>query len=341
MNASGARGACTTDYKALIKLLASRKVYIQTHNFPDPDAIASAFGLQRFLRHFSINSKLCCDGQIDKLSTKRMLATFDIQIHPGYKLKEMTLGDYIVLVDTQALVANRTNFIGEEVACIDHHPVFSNCKYRYEDIRPAGACASLIAQYYQDAGIAMDEDVATALVYGIKMDTAEFSRGVTALDVDMFAFAFRSADTETLAGLYTNSMELRDLRAYAAAIDSITLYGTVGFAYLPFPCPDATIAIICDFILSLDVVDVAVVYSMRPNGLKCSVRSERANVNAGVVIGKALLGVGSGGGHSSMAGGFIPQSSLPLLGEDVNAGIKQRFLDVIPAMDNTDSSLKA
>ena len=36
----------------LIELLKHHTVYIQTHNFPDPDAIASAFALQEFLsRH--------------------------------------------------------------------------------------------------------------------------------------------------------------------------------------------------------------------------------------------------------------------------------------------------
>ena len=35
------------------------------------------------------------------------------------------------------------------------------------------------------------------------------------------------------------------------------------------------------FILSLDVVDVAVVYSINSDGIKFSVRSERADVDAG------------------------------------------------------------
>lgn len=30
----------------LVEILKGHKTYIQTHNFPDPDAIASAFGLQ-------------------------------------------------------------------------------------------------------------------------------------------------------------------------------------------------------------------------------------------------------------------------------------------------------
>ena len=33
----------------LVSLCRNHPVYIQTHNFPDPDAIASAYGLQKLL----------------------------------------------------------------------------------------------------------------------------------------------------------------------------------------------------------------------------------------------------------------------------------------------------
>ena len=34
----------------LIRLCQGHTVYIQTHNFPDPDAIASAYGLKELLK---------------------------------------------------------------------------------------------------------------------------------------------------------------------------------------------------------------------------------------------------------------------------------------------------
>ena len=62
----------------LVKTLTDHTVYIQTHNFPDPDAIASAFGLQNFLAYHGVPSTLCYDGKIDRLSVKKMLETFGI-----------------------------------------------------------------------------------------------------------------------------------------------------------------------------------------------------------------------------------------------------------------------
>ena len=46
-----------SELKDLIELCGNRPVYIQTHNFPDPDAIASAFGLQRLLGIYGVESK--------------------------------------------------------------------------------------------------------------------------------------------------------------------------------------------------------------------------------------------------------------------------------------------
>ena len=47
------------DTHQLIELLKGHKVYLQTHNFPDPDALASAYGLQQFLKHYDIDSTIC------------------------------------------------------------------------------------------------------------------------------------------------------------------------------------------------------------------------------------------------------------------------------------------
>ena len=81
--------------------------------------------------------------------------------------------------------------------------------------------------------------------------------------------------------------------------------------------------------LSLAEVRVAVIYCVRKDGLKFSVRSEREEVNAGELVRHALEGVGSGGGHAGMAGGMIPAANLSLLSQYPDNFIRKRFLDVI------------
>lgn len=321
----------------LVKLCQGCPVYIQTHNFPDPDAIATAYGLQKLLGLYGVESKLCYDGRIDKLSASKMLDAFQIRMLPYADLiSDMQETSRIICVDTQKHGGNVTDFIGDEIACIDHHPTFVPMEYQYQDIRITGACATLIAEYYALSGKEPESDVATALLYGLKMDTLQFTRGVTELDIKMFGFLFPRCDQEKLADLERNNMEYADLKAYGAAIESIELYDKIGFSYIPFACPDALIATLADFILSLIEVETAVVFSVREDGIKLSVRSEDPNIHAGNLVHGALKEIGSGGGHASMGGGFIGKARLPEPGNYPEDYIRNLFLDAIMAKEAED-----
>ena len=318
------------DLQQLVELCKDHNVYIQTHNFPDPDAIASAYGLKKLLSHYGINSKICYAGRIDKLSAAKMLNAFGIDMFSYDKLScEMKENDYIICVDSQKNAGNIQDFIGNEIACIDHHPTFVETEYLYSDIRITGACASMIAEYYKLSGISPDANTATALIYGIKMDTLQFSRGVTPLDIEMFGYLYPLANQQQLGRLERNNMEFTDLRAYGEAIEGIEIYGKVGISHISFSCPDALIAVLADFILSLHEVDIALVSSMRTDGIKLSLRSESPNVHAGEVLKMALSGYGDGGGHASMAGGIIKTDNLNLLGNYPNEKINSMILEIL------------
>ena len=291
--------------KALIELLRGHKVYLQTHNFPDPDAISSAFGLKRYLEYYGITSTICYVGSIDRFNTRKMMDTFGIEIYSYDDIPDMQAEDYIVHVDCQKPNANTTDLLGNEVACVDHHPVFVKTEdYKFEDIRIVGACASIVASYFQTSGVPMD-------------------------DMDMMAYLFDYISTEKLNSMYNSTIEFQDLKAYGAAIEHIEVFDYVGFTYIPFECPNSLVAIISDFILSLDVVDVAVVYSINSDGIKFSVRSERADVDAGKLIYQALDGIGSGGGHAAMAGGFVSHEALNKIGRDYDRKLKELFMKTI------------
>lgn len=318
----------------LVELLKNRTVYIQTHNFPDPDAISSAFGLQEFFAAHDIPALLCYDGRIDRLSSRKMLDTFGISMCCGTELPEMTERDAIVLVDSQKLNSNVTDFPGTKVGCIDHHPTRTSCHYEYFDLQIIGACASIIASYFQQTDTPVSPNAAAALAYGIKMDTADFTRGTTQTDVAMFQYLFGHADWELVKHMYSNTLEYDDLRAYDAAISNIKIFGTTAFAYIPFPCAPSLVAIISDFILALDVVDIAIVYARNKEGIRFSIRSERPAFHAGDLIVLALQNIGSGGGHPSMSGGMIPLENVPLLGSNLQVNIHERFLKAEEELSN-------
>lgn len=317
------------NWKHLVELLKGRKVYLQTHNYPDPDALASAYGMQVFLRAYGVDSTICYAGNIEKNSTKRMIEEFGIEVVHIDDLKNMKATDYIVTIDAQKYNSNITDFPGDEVACIDHHPTMIPCFYQYSDIRICGACSSIVAEYFKSSGVSLDTNTATALLYGIRMDTDSFNRGVTDFDIAMFAYLHKIANNHKITALYNSNMEIEDLYAYGEAIRNIKIYDNVGFARISFDCPDALIAMISDFILGLDVVELSVVYATRSGGYKFSVRNETDIYHAGTITQKALQGIGGGGGHFSMAGGFMTKDGLESLGENPNFMIRQRFMDVI------------
>ncbi len=316
------------DVRQLITLCANKRVYIQTHNFPDPDAIGAAFGLQCLLRSYGVASKICYDGRIDKLSTAKMLDMLGIEMASGEALAaELREEDCIICVDSQKNGGNITDFPGDEIAAIDHHPTYVDVPYRYADIRSVGACATIIALYFRDRGLTPDTAAATAMLYGIKMDTLNFTRGVTEDDITAFAFLLPLVDTGIMAQLEHSQIEFRDLKAYGAAIENIRVFGYYGFSRIPFSCPDAMIAVLSDFILSLVEVQVSVIYCLRKDGMKFSVRSEREDIDAGELVRHALEGIGNGGGHPTMAGGLIPAANLPLMGNFPDDFLRDRFLE--------------
>lgn len=315
----------------LVDLLRGHKTYLQTHNFPDPDALASAFGMQQFLKQHGVETTICYEGSIDKLSTKRMLTEFGIEAVNYEDITDMLEEDYIVTIDGQKYNANFTDLPGDEVACIDHHPTFIECEYKYSDIRIAGSCSSLVAEYFVKSRTPMDENTASALMYGLRVDTASLTRGVTELDIEMFSYLYRHADNDKIMKLYINTLEMSDLKAYGAAIENIEVENAAGFAHIPFSCNDALIATVSDFILSLNEVNVCVVYADRDGGYKLSVRSLVDEVHAGKLTADALEDIGSGGGHAAMAGGVIyPAFAQTLFDKDkIEEMIKERFLEVI------------
>ena len=318
------------DEKKFLQMLEDikgKRVFIQTHNFPDPDAIGAGFGLQGILKHYGIDAVLCYVGQIDRVNTKKMTQYCNIDIYPEnalpVKMREL---DPIICIDSQKGGGNIRDLVGDEIACIDHHPLVGGEDYAYLDVRKVGSCCTLISQYYEKLNIIPDEYTATALLFGLKMDTLNFTRGVTQEDIHAFSYLYDLASEEIITSLTMNNLEFSDLQAYGAAIENIYVYEKIGFAGIPFACPDSQIAVVADFILALAEVEVAVIYAKRNDGIKFSVRSEVNTVDAGKLIANAISDIGSGGGHSFMAGGFIPAENAKQLGEFPDTEIRERFL---------------
>ena len=175
----------------------------------------------------------------------------------------------------------------------------------------------------------MNKRVATALAFGIRMDTKNLSRGVSKLDMEMLYQMFDLCDQNVIHNLENSNLYFEDLLAYSKAIYSIKVYDNVSFADTGRDCPEGLIASVSDFMLALVEVTFSIVYSRKSDGIKLSVRSEGSKLDAGKVIREALEGIGNGGGHAEMAGGFVPFAGSDEEADLMIKEIQERFLNVI------------
>jgi len=314
-------------FEQLLRMLDGRKAYIQTHDFPDPDALASAYALQYLLKTYGVEAQICYFGTVEKVNIRMMMDVFEIPTMPQCDMREIDENAIVINVDVQKDNSNLTDMRGEERVCFDHHPWVTDAVYDLVFHKVVGSCATIITKLYTELEVPIPGEIATALLYGLKMDTRNMCAGVTDDDLDAFVQLHRLADKKILLKLDNNSLQIADLRAYGAAIQNITVFDRMGFVHIPFDCPDGLIAGVSNFILSLDSVEIAVVYADRNRGLKFSVRSEVAEVNAGQLTNLALRGVGNGGGHMTMAGGFLYAERRHLLGADEDTAITKRFTE--------------
>ncbi len=320
-----------THLENLSSKINSNHVYIQIHNFPDADAIGSAFGLQYLLKQSGILATICYGGKIDRSCIYKILDSLDIEV---VNIKDISIDPNVqtILIDTQKGNSNLVDFPGNVSMCIDHHPVFEEHEYDYADIRPDnGACASIIASYFIESGYEMPRNVATAILYGIKIDTLNLTRGVSPLDLDMFYNTFHKVDLELVHSFDMSTLQLADLSSYAYAISNIHTHNDISFTNTGIDCPDALIANISDFVLSLAEISLSIVYSIRAGkGIKLSVRGDSQKYDAGVIINEALKGIGNGGGHATMAGGFVEFEDNPSLScEELVLEIEQRIIEAV------------
>ena len=69
-----------TKFEELLQQINRQHVYIQTHNFPDPDAIASAYGLKRLLATRVSRRASAIRSKIDRYGTGRLCEILDIEL---------------------------------------------------------------------------------------------------------------------------------------------------------------------------------------------------------------------------------------------------------------------
>ncbi len=308
----------------LIQVISpSLPLYIHTHDFPDHDAVASAYALSILLAKYDIHATVSYSGDIQSYSLEHIIDLLEIPIHALDM--EQTEPIQIIAIDGISSKIQRSPLAAHIIAFIDHHAVLPPDQYKYMDVRTEyGACSTIIWDYYRQAGLSCEKNIATILLLGIMMDTAFMTRSVTQSDLAAFNELFFTGDWKLASRVLRNSLSFADATVFQEAIEVCVVEQGVAFIMLKKKYISEVIALVADFFLGFREFNFVLVCARTQDEYRISVRSENYEWRCNQVLQTALKGIGTGGGHAQMGGGSIMANKFP--GEET---LRQRFLTAL------------
>lgn len=294
----------------LYDLLDFENIVIQCHDNPDADALASAYGLYTFFKEHEKQVEIIYGGRnkIRKSNLVLMVEELHIPVRYAESLEKPQL---LITVDCQYGEGNVTHFDAYEVAVIDHHEVSGTLPVLSEVRSNLGACSTLVWQMLKDAGfdINYNRELATAMYYGLFTDTNSLTEIAHPLDMDLRDSA--KFDVAMITKFRNCNLSIEELETAGAALLRSDYIDEYRFAIVKAGiCDPNILGIISDLVLEVDVIDVCLVFSVLPKGIKISVRSCVKEVNASELAAQICEGIGGGGGHFVKAGGTIKMELL-------------------------------
>lgn len=331
MTASDESKSSQTDLKTVIG--QKRKILIMCHNNPDPDCLASAFGLMvLFQKAFKRKVTIAYGGIIGRAENRQFLRRLKI---PLTHVQDISFQYYsvICLVDTQPGTGNNSlpTRVKAQVV-IDHHPFKKETgKCDYFDVRPKyGSSATIVHEYLKKYNVPIDKKLATALFYGLKTDTNNFIRSMTAADISAFNSLFPKVALKTLGAIERPAIPKNYYSNLVRTLQNSRLFQDVLVSHLgSLQNPDG-VAEMAEFLLRMENIRWTLCLGEYQDVMYLSVRTSRRGWYAGTIASKMLKGLGSGGGHEKTAGGQVNLSDYDQQQRlEIEKEIILRFLAIV------------
>jgi len=291
----------------LLELAAKkRRIIIQPHDFPDHDAIASAFGLWHLLKEREMNVEIAYRGHVTRRELRSFITRLEITIVHANELS-LAGDEGIIVVDGCPGNKNVAELPGEEIGVIDHHTVKKPNEVPYIDIRAEyGSCSTIISEYYRQLGMEIPASVATAFLVGLYTDTASFTRGVHQADLRLLNVCYHKANIDFVSLMVRNKIQYQDLSHYHYLLENLERKGHAAYCHFPEGCDQNLLGILSDFLLSIQEIRFALLSADNEKTVNFSARNEDPDLHAAAIVKLVIGSEGSGGGHFHMAGGVIP-----------------------------------
>ncbi len=301
-----------------------------THDNPDPDAIGAALALVDVARSMGVDAVPCYSGEISHQENRALVNLLDLDLRLLEPGDEAEFGG-IALVDHSRPGVNDSLDPETDVdAVIDHHPPREPVSAPFVDIRPeVGATSTLLAEYLDGYGLEPSPATATALLFGIRVDTKDFTREATDRDFEAAAFLLPHVDTSTLDRVESPSLRPDVLDVLARAIRGRKTRDGVLAAGVGRIREKDALAQAADFLLGMAGVDVVIVYGFCDGVVHVSGRAHGGAVDLGETFRDAFGQIGDAGGHADMAGAQIPLGLLAEVAEQEDDALRGIVDDVV------------
>jgi nanoRNase/pAp phosphatase (c-di-AMP/oligoRNAs hydrolase) len=343
---------------------------ILLQDFPDPDALSSAWTYKLIAEQYDIQCEIIYAGALSHQENIALVKLTGLPLQrwtlETVKTKDLSVFQGCTFIDNQGTTCSLTEFIlaaGVPIASvIDHHNLQGEMNAEFIDLRPQiRATATIFAEYLQAGLLALDSSVslhvkcATALMHGLRSDTIALRQ---AQEEDFLAAAYLSRfyDPQLLNAVLESSRSKWVMDAIERSLKHRTVqnnFSIAGIGYLRYDDRDS-IPQAADFLVTEENVHTAVVYAIvhdKDEEIEVvigSLRTNKLTLDPDEFIKEAFGQDAQGrffGGGRSQAGGFeIPVGFLSggneksdyarLKWEVFDAHIKQKLLNLISPKDN-------
>jgi nanoRNase/pAp phosphatase (c-di-AMP/oligoRNAs hydrolase) len=319
------------DIAVLLEKHRGEKHLVILHEFPDPDAISSAFAHKLISAEYNIDVDITYTGKISHSQNIALVKLLGIELLPYDSNMDLHQYQGAVFLDNQGTTVNGIVKLLQAanvpvLIVVDHHEPQDILSPEYSDIQKTGSTATIYTDYIEHGLLEMQKShkehvaMATALMHGILTDTVGFIRADME-DFNAAAFLSQFRDAELLERIMNQSHTKQVMDIIRRALENRTLVENLsiaGIGYLRSEDRDA-IPQAAEFLMKEENVHTAIVYGIIKNQnqdefLTGSLRTSKFNFDPDDFI-KGVFGVSPEGryygGGKHMAGGFsIPVGFL-------------------------------
>lgn len=293
----------------------------------DPDAIASALTVKRLLRYRVKNVTIAHPNEIRRVNNVTMVQRLKVSLE---RLRNLPLDQYTkkIMVDSQP--DHLPDFAGLKFdVVIDHHPMSSGgwVDVPFVDIRPEyGACSTMLVEYLRAAGLKPSVALATALFYGIKVDTQNFENKSLLADGICFRYLFDIANRNLVRKFELADLRRSELRYFNLALSELKYSKGRYYSHLGRVRSPDVLVIVADFLNHVGEIDWVFVSGIHGEKLVVIFRCDGYRKSAGKLASKTFGELGSAGGHKEAARAEVPLKNLNIGDKEFTSDTLKRLI---------------